>query len=289
MSWDATTDAMDAEDGQVREPPTVLIPVRVLEGQTIPEPLVDFLAPAKIVVLGYHVLPDQTPTEQGSMQFEDRAQEAVDAIAEAFRDAGRDIETRVVFTHNRDQTVERVAEEVGATAMLLPNPTGEVEDVLVAVRGKIDVARLVDLVAALLADDDGQVTLWGVKGGGYDAESAVQRADATLEQRGFDPARITVETSDSETPIYDIVARTAEFDVVVMGEGGPPVLSALFGDDAERVAEGAAAPVLVVRDLPEPAEEAADDEQVSEDDTATEPTDSGGPVSGDDRPDESTE
>ncbi|MFC4405957.1 universal stress protein [Haloarchaeobius iranensis] len=254
MSWDATEDPADSGDLAVREPPKILIPVRVLEGQTVPEPLVEFLAPAEIVVLGYHVLPEQTPTEQGSMQFEDRAQEAVDAIAEAFRDAGRDIETRIVFTHDRDQTVERVAEEVGATATLLPNPSGEVEDVLVAVRGKIDVARLVDLVAALLVDGDERVTLWGVKGGGYDAESAVQRADATLEQRGFDPDRIAVETGDSETPIYDIVARTAEFDVVVMGEGGPPVLSAVFGDDAERVAEGAVAPVLVVRDLPEPAE-----------------------------------
>jgi nucleotide-binding universal stress UspA family protein len=254
MSWDATEDPTDSGDLAVREPPKILIPVRVLEGQTVPEPLVEFLAPAEVVVLGYHVLPDQTPTEQGSMQFEDRAQEAVEDIASGFRESGGGVETRVVFTHDRDQTVERVAEEVGATAMLLPNPTGEVDDVLVAVRGKIDVARLVDLVAVLLAAADGQVTLWGVKGGGYDAESAVQRADATLEQRGFDPGRITVETSDSETPIYDIVARTAEFDVVVMGEGGPPVLSALFGDDAERVAEGAVAPVLVVRDLPEPAE-----------------------------------
>jgi len=259
MSWDDTADPEEQGELSVREPPKILVPVRVLEGQTIPEPLVEFLAPSEIVVLGYHVLPEQTPTEQGSMQFEDRAQEAVETIAEAFREAGRDIETRVVFTHNRDQTVERVAEEVGATATLLPNPTAEVEDVLVAVRGYIDVSRLADLVVALLADDDGQVTLWGVKGGGYDAEAAVQRADAILEQRGFDPARITVESSDSETPIFDIVARSAEFDVVVMGEGGPPVLSAIFGDDAERVAEGAVAPVLVVRDLPEPATEEADD------------------------------
>lgn len=257
MSWDATEDPDDSGDLAVREPPKILIPVRVLKGQTVPEPLVEFLRPADIVVLGYHVLPDQTPTEQGSMQFEDRAQEAVEDIASGFRGAGGGVETRVVFTHDRNQTVARVADEVGATATLLPNPTSEVEDVLVAVRGSIDVARLVDLVAALLADGDERVTLWGLTGGGgYDTEAAVQRADATLEQRGFDPDRITVETSGSETPIYDIVARSAEFDVIVMGEGGPPVLSAVFGDDAERVAEGAVAPVLVVRDLPEPAEPA---------------------------------
>jgi nucleotide-binding universal stress UspA family protein len=259
MTRDATEDPIYSADLSVREPPKVLIPVRVLKGQSVPEPLVEFLTPAEVVILGYHVLPEQTPTEQGSMQFENRAQKAVEAIASGFREAGGDAETRVVFTHDRNQTVERVAREVGATATLLPNPTGEVEDVLVAVRGSIDVARLVDLVVALLADDDAAVTLWGLTGGGrYDAEAAVQRADATLEQRGFDPERITVEVSGSETPIYDIVDRSAEFDVVVMGEGGPPVLSKLFGDDAARVAEGAVAPVLVVRDLPEPTEPAAE-------------------------------
>ena len=268
MSWDDTADQEEPGEPSIREPPKILIPVRVLEGQTVPEPLVEFLAPSEIVILGYHVLPEQTPTEQGSMQFEDRAQEAVADIASAFRDAGREVETRIVFTHDRDQTVERVAEEVGATATLLPNPTGEVSDILVAVRGSIDVSRLADLVASLLVDTEDTVTLWGLTGGDFDADAAVEQAAATLARRGFDDGRVTVETDAVETPIYDIVARSAEFDAIVMGEGGPPVLSALFGDDAERVAEGAVAPVLVVRDLPEPAEELPDDETEEPDETA---------------------
>ncbi|WP_440991592.1 universal stress protein [Haloarchaeobius baliensis] len=279
MSDEPTTAAADdpAPEISIREPPKVLIPVRVLEGQTVPDPLVEFLAPAEIVILGYHVLPEQTPTEQGSMQFEDRAQEAVADIADAFRDAGREVETRVVFTHDRDQTVDRVAEEVGATATLLPNPCGEITDVLVAVRGSIDVSRLADLVASLLVDTEDTVTLWGLTGGEFDAEAAVEQAAATLARRGFDHDRVTVETDAVETPIYDIVARSAEFDAIVMGEGGPPVLSALFGEDAERVAEGAVAPVLVVRDLPKaaeaadedaPGESGADADEAAGDDTA---------------------
>jgi len=241
-------------DGQpptlaIREPPVVLVPVEVLTGATLPDALVAFLAPAKVVVLGYHVLPEQTPTEQASMQFEGRAQAAVDDIAAAFVDAGGDPETRVVFTHDREQTVERVAAELGVTATLLPNPTGTVSDVLVPIRGAVDDDRLADLVATLADDAHERVTLWGLTDGpgGIDADAAVADAAARLRDRGVADARITTETATTDAPIRDIVERSADADVVVMGEGEESVLDALFGDDAERIAEGSVAPVLVVR------------------------------------------
>lgn len=249
---DGTDRTPDVTESTLREPPKVLVPVRVMEGQTLPEPLVDFLAPSDVVVLGYHVLPEQTPTEQASMQFEDRAREAVEDIAHAFAEAGRAVETRVAFTHDRDQTVERVAAEVGATAVLLPNPTGAIEDVLVPVRGEIDTDRLADLIATLLGEGEGRITLWGLVtlASDFDAEAAVADARETLVARGFPGGRIVTETTETETPVYDIVDRSAEFDAIVMGEGGGTLLSALLGDDAERVAEGAVAPVLVVRGRP---------------------------------------
>jgi nucleotide-binding universal stress UspA family protein len=234
----------------IREPPKILVPVRVLEGQTLPETLVEFLAPADVVVLGYHVLPEQTPTEQASLQFEDRARTAVEDIAQLFEEAGGTVATRVAFTHDRDQTVERVAAEVGATAVLLPNPTGEVEEVLVAIRGAIDTDRLADLVATLVGERGEQVTLWGLATGSFDAEAAVDAANETLLGRGLSEDRLATETTASETPVYDIVDRSAEFDVIVMGEGGTTLFTQLFGDAAERVADGAVAPVLVVRNPP---------------------------------------
>jgi nucleotide-binding universal stress UspA family protein len=227
-----------------REPPVVLVPVAVLEGQTVGEPLAEFLSDAEVVVLGYHVVPEQTPTEQASMQFEERARAAVEDIAATFREAAAAVDTRVAFTHERDQTVERVAAEVGATAVLLPNPAGDIENVLVALRGAIDAERLANLVATLLGD--GQVTLWGLGSETFDAEAAIEEARAMLTDRGVPAARITTKTTASETPVYDIVEQSAAADAIVMGAGGPSLFSALFGDDAERVAEGAVAPVLVV-------------------------------------------
>ncbi|MFB6142925.1 MAG: universal stress protein [Halorientalis sp.] len=234
----------------IREPPTVLVPVKVLEGQTVPEALVTFLAPAEVVVLGYHVLPEQTPTEQASMQFEDRAREAVGDIAQSFRTMGREVETRVAFTHDRDQTVERVAAEVGATALLLSNPTGAIEDVLVPLRGAVDTDRLADLVATLLGEGAGSVTLWGLgpAGGEFDADAAVADAAATLREWGLPDDQVATETTATDAPLRDIVDRSGEFDVIVMGESTESLVSAILGEDEERVAKGAVAPVLVVRD-----------------------------------------
>ncbi len=253
MTADESTPSEPApadESLHIREPPRVLVPVEVLEGESISEPLAAFLAPANVVVLGYHVLPEQTPTEQASMQFEDRAQEAVEDLAATFRAAGRDVETRVAFTHDRNQTVERVAEEVGATAVLLPNPVGDIHDVVVPIRGTVDADRLADLVGTLLAGGEGTVTLWGIeqRGVDFDADDAVEYVRETLADRGLPADQITTEVTESESPIRSIVDRSGEFDVIVMGAGGESLFAALFGDETERVAEGAVAPVLVVRD-----------------------------------------
>lgn len=238
------------EDLNIREPPRILIPVEVLEGESISESLVEFLAPAEVILLGYHVLPEQTPTEQASMQFEGRAQEAIRNIAMVFEEVGRDVETRVAFTHDRDQTVDRVAAEVRATAVLLPNPGGKIEDVVVPLRGAIDVDRLGDLVATLIGGPGGTVTLWGLgkEGGEFDPETAVEAVRTNLIDRGLKEEQITTETSVGDSPIYEIVDRSGEFDIIVMGEGGPSVLTSLFGDPSERIAEGSVAPVLVVRE-----------------------------------------
>jgi len=240
------------DDLAIREPPRILVPIKVLEGQALPETLVEFLAPADVIVLGYHVLPEQTPTEQASMQFEDRARAAVDDIAHAFHEAGREVETRVVFTHDRDQTVERVAADVGATAVLLPNPVGDIEELLVAVRGAIDTDRLADLVATLVGADTQRVTVVGITTdpSEFDATVAVGDARETLLARGLAPERLATETATSERPVADIVDRSDEFDVIVMGQQEGTLWSALFGDETERVAEGAVAPVLIVRGQP---------------------------------------
>lgn len=233
----------------IREPPKVLVPVEVLEGRTVPESLVRFLAPSEVVVLGYHVVPEQTPTEQASMQFETRAREAVEDIAHAFETEGRTVETRVAFTHDADATVDRVAADVGATAVLLPNPTGAVSEVLVPLRGVIDEDRLADLVGTLLGEGDTRITLWGITADEPDAtdQERLERTRETLLERGVPDDRIRTELDTVDSPLRAVIGRSAEFDVIVMGEGKETLLTSVLGDETDRVAEGAVSPVLVVR------------------------------------------
>jgi len=230
-------------DLSIREPPKILVPVEVLEGNTVPDALVRFLAPADVVVLGYHVLPEQTPTEQADEQFGERAREAVDDIAAAFEGEGRSAETRVAFTHDRDETVERVAEQVGATATLIPNPTGELDSLLVAIRDAVDTERVADLVATLLGEHGGDVTILALPGHESDADAARE----TLEARGFDPDRIDTASAEDDS-VRAIAEHAADFDAVVMGEAGASLLARVFGDEAERVAAESFGPVLVVRE-----------------------------------------
>lgn len=231
-------------------PPRVVIPVAVLDGQTVPGPLVDLLAPAEIVVLGYQVLPEQTPTEQASMQFEDRARDAVDEIAQTFATAGQAVDTRIVFTHDREKTIDRVAAEVEATAVLLPNPVGEISDVLVPVRGAVDVDRLSDLVATLIADSEIQVTLWALTGGPLTTQTRELLDAAVLAFRdwGLTDEQVQIEFSDIEHPTRAIRNRSDEFDLIVMGEGEQSLSTTVFGEPTERIAAGGVAPVLVVRE-----------------------------------------
>jgi nucleotide-binding universal stress UspA family protein len=143
--------------------------------------------------------------------------------------------------------------------MLLSNPSGEIEDVLVPLRGAIDIDRVADLVAALLSERTGSVTLLGLaeEGGPFSAADAVAAARETLLERGFDPDRVATDTTVSDMAVQTIAGRAAEYDIIVMGEGGPSLLTALFGDTAERVAEESLGPVLVVRQGADAGEETA--------------------------------
>jgi len=49
----------------------VLVPVAILEGESPSAGLIALLGSTDVTVLGYHVLPEQTPPDQARAQFED--------------------------------------------------------------------------------------------------------------------------------------------------------------------------------------------------------------------------
>jgi nucleotide-binding universal stress UspA family protein len=228
----------------------VLVPVEILEGETVPDSVVDLLAALPVVVLGYHVLPEQTPPGQARMQFKQRAQGSLNDLAAAFAEAGGDAETRLVFTHDEEQTTDRIADETGCEALLVSNPAPDIERLLVPLRGEVDIPRITELVAALIDDRDIAVTLFHVATSGAKTEageSMVSDAAARLRDGGVPAGGIETEVRVSGAPVETITTAATDHDAIVMGEREPSPGSFLFGEKSEQVAARSLGPVVVVR------------------------------------------
>ncbi|QIO24544.1 universal stress protein [Haloarcula sp. JP-L23] len=235
--------------------PSILVPIRVLEGESVPEGVPDLLANAHVVLLGYHVIPEQTAPGQAQMQFEERATDHLDEYEEIFEAAGATVERRLVFTHDGQKTIDRTITEHDCMAVLVPNATGVVEDVLVAVRGTVGTDRLVRVVAGVFGEMDASVTLYHVAENEETDEDAETLLDGLVERlgdRGIDTSTIETRVERDQDPLDAIVDASAAFDVVVMGETDPSLATFVFGMPATQVANRFLGPVLVVQREPAP-------------------------------------
>lgn len=224
----------------------VLVPVEVLEGETVSAGLIRLLGTVDVTILGYHVLPEQTPPDQARAQFEERATEALGELREEFEAAGSNTDHRLVFTHNREQSIKRVSNDVGADAFALTGLSGNVETMLVSLSGNVDIDHILSVVTAIIDGRDIGVTLFLV--GGKDAAADARLADARTH---LEDAGIAVETvrSTEGSPFDTLVTEVEGHDTVVMGEKAPSLRSLVFGDEAERVASASVGPVVVVRSI----------------------------------------
>lgn len=227
----------------------VLVPVDVLGGQAVPETVIEAIASLPVVVLGYHEIPDQTATDQARMKYEDRARAELDELQSVFENAGCDVTTRLVFTHDRFKTFERAAVEQHCDGILLLNPAPVLEDVLVAIRGDVNVEHVTRLVAAFLADTTVDVTLFHVvtKDGNRERGMAsIETAEAKLVEQGVDRDRIETVVVDGR-PTDAILTAAADHDLLFIGESRPSIRRRIFRDRAERIAKRTVDPVLVIR------------------------------------------
>ncbi|MFB6134903.1 MAG: universal stress protein [Halanaeroarchaeum sp.] len=240
------------------ERPPVLFPVQILEGESIPEGVPQLLAHAHVVLLGYHVVPEQTAAGQARTQFEERATQRLEQFETILEDAGATVETRLVFTHDAQTTIDRTIYEHDCIAVLVPNATEPPENVLVAVRGTVGVDRHARLVAGLFGPAQVDVTLYHALDDGEseaDATVLLDGIEERLVEKGVDSGAID-RLIGSEGHSSDAIADLAgDFDAVVIGESDPSVATFVFGLRAEQVAERFLGPVFVVqRERPDDAD-----------------------------------
>lgn len=221
----------------------VLVPVEVLAGQSVASGLMTLLGTLDVTVLGYHVLPEQTPADQARLQYEERATAALEDMSQEFRTAGGEADHRLVFTHDRKQTIDRVADEINARAFALSGVTGDVDQLLVSLSGDVSVEQILQFVEEIIGDRDIAVTLFLAA---RDAESTDQLDSAATQLR---EAGITVTTKlgTEGSPFDALMNAVPNHDAIVIGENAPSLRSLVFGEEADRVASASVGPVIVVR------------------------------------------
>lgn len=267
------------------DPVRVLVPLRILEGETVGPGVLELLSETEVVLLGYHVVPDQTPPGQARMSFEDRAQEQLADVAAAFETAGASVETTLVFTPDAAQTLERVADEEHCDAVTHVNPAMDAEDLLVVLHGDVDAERIGRFVARLVGDREMTVVLLEV--GTPDAVAdrpLTDRARTAMADAEFHVERVKERTLETNAPVRDVAELAGEYDATVLGEKEPSLAEFLLGGFEERIARESMGPVLVVRsgtgegETDDPADETSDaademDDAADETDDATGETD----------------
>lgn len=265
--------------------PRILVPLQILEGESLPEGVPELLANAHVVLLGYHVLPDQTAPGQARMQFEERAMDRLDDFEEILLEAGATVDLRLVFTHESQKTLDRISDEEDCLAVLVPKATKPPEDVIVAVRGTVGSDRLARCVAGLFADSDVNVTLFHVATADESDEDAQTLLDAVADRIvdiGMDADAISTKAAPAGDASDAIAEVAGDYDAVVMGESDPSLITFVFGMRAEQIADQFLGPVLIVQrgsgadgdDSEGDAEEEGDEEETEAEEAAEE--DAGG-------------
>lgn len=228
----------------------ILVPLAILEGESASPGLTTLLEPVDVTVLGYHVLPEQTPPDQARLQYEDRATDALEDLVSTFRVGGSRADHRLVFTHDREQTIDRIAEETAADAYAIPGASGHVERLLVSVTGDVAVDRIVSFVGELVGNRGIDVTLFLATDDESAGRELLEAAAGGLSAREID---VTTELVVDEPPFEALLEAAVDHDAIVVGERAPSLRSFLLGEEAERIAVESVAPVLVVRNVDETA------------------------------------
>lgn len=227
---------------------TILVPVDVSKSESPTLDVLDFLKPYEVILLGYFPVPDQAEPAHLKDEFEAEAATRLSEIAEG-RDNLRDV---LVFTHDREATIDRVADQYDCDAVLNPRETEGIDTILVPLRGDVNLERIVSVVANLLHSSDANATLFHsvADDGDLDhADALLQRALKNLIERGIDRKRLHHRLSEGGDPHAEIGALGVGHDLVVLGETEPSLRERIIGSFLTRVLDETEIPALVVRDV----------------------------------------
>lgn len=227
---------------------TILVPVDVSGTESPTLGVLDFLKPYEVILLGYFQVPDQAEPAHLREEFESEAASRLREIA----NGRHNLQDVLVFTHDREATIDRVADQYDCEAVLTTGETTGIDRILVPLRGDVNLSRIVSVVANLLYDSDATATLFhsaADAGQSSDAEALLQRAIDGLLNVGIARDRLNQRLSEAGDPHDEIAKLGREHDLVVLGETEPSLRERIIGSFLSRVIDETEIPTLIVRDI----------------------------------------
>lgn len=225
---------------------TVLIPVDVSSDVHSLTGLQKLAAGVEVVLLGYYPVPDQAVPAQLRTDHEADANRRLDALA---AEIDQDVTRLVVFTHDRDETIDRVAEEHGCDAVATVGEFDQIDRVFVPLRGAANVSRICSLVGDVLAATGASVTLFHAVADGdrEQGESLLDEATEQLVAAGIDRSRVSRQLEATDDPAGAILVAAEAFDLIVVGETEPSLRERILGRVPARIVDDLSQPTFVVR------------------------------------------
>lgn len=227
---------------------TILVPVDVSAADPPALDVLDVLRPFEVILLGYFSVPDQAEPALIKHEYGDDAAATLDEIA-----AGRpDVTDVLVFTHDREATIDRVADEYDCDAILTTGDTDHIDRILVPIRGDANVERIVSVVAGMLDGSDATATFFHAAsddpdhdGGEFLLRGTVDR----LTDYGIAADRVDREVATGRDPAEAILETATGYDLVVLGETEPSLRERIIGRLLSTIIDEIETPTLIVRDV----------------------------------------
>lgn len=229
---------------------SILVPVDISDGTLPAQRLVGLCRSVNVVLLGYYPVPDQVAPAQLRQDHGSDATEALTEMADEFRSNGVNVTDVLVFTHDHQDTIDRIATEYGCDAVLTLGDVEQIERVLVPVRSDTNLERIVSLLVDIMRMSDVSLTLFHSVVGDNDpsqGESLVRGAVDRLHEAGIDRERVDWQLSDKESPHDEIIDLAREYDLLVLGETRPSLRERILGTVPSRIIDEVDKPAFIVR------------------------------------------
>lgn len=201
----------------------ILVPVILPDSEPISPWLVDFVEPLDVLLLGCYRVKEQISPEQARDEFEEDAKAAIEEIADAFSDAGTTAETKLVFTPEPVETIDRIAAENDIDVILVPAAIEQIRSVLALITPEVHLDRMRRCTSALLEDrEDVELRLVEViepRDDNEDRDAVLGDFEQALVDTGVERDQITTRLLECEDPDEECVEVSRDYDIILMDAG----------------------------------------------------------------------